>query len=179
MLLAEAERRSGVIARLAAAIVDEREPTRVRHSVEAMLRPRIFGSACGYEDGNDFDELRHDPAFKVAVGWLPRSGHDLASQPTLSRLENSVGARELYRMSEVLVELFLEGRDEPPAWVIIALDATDDPTHGQQQLSGFHGYYDEHCYLPLIVTARAGGGPDELLAVVLRPGRTGATGFCG
>lgn len=72
MLLAEAERRSGVIARLAAAIVDEREPARVRHSVEAMLRPRIFGSACGYEDGNDFDQLRSDPAFKPAVGATAR-----------------------------------------------------------------------------------------------------------
>jgi hypothetical protein len=77
-------------------------------------------------------------------------------------------------MSEVLVELFVEGQEKAPQWVFIDLDATDDPTHGQQQLTGFHGYYDEHCYLPLIVTARADGGPDELLALVLRPGKTHA-----
>ena len=77
-------------------------------------------------------------------------------------------------MSELLVDLFVEGQEQAPGWVIIDLDATDDPTHGQQQLTGFHGYYDEYCYLPLIVTARADGGPDELLAVVLRPGKTHA-----
>jgi len=176
MLVAEAERRRGVIKRLASVIEDSRDPRKVRHGIAEMLAQRVFGIACGYEDCNDFDDLRHDPALKVAVGRLPCTGHDLASQPTLSRLENSVGARELYRMSEVLVELFVEGHDEAPAWVIIDVDATDDPTHGQQQLTGFHGYYDEHCYLPLIVTARAGGGPDELLAVVLRPGKTHAGG---
>jgi hypothetical protein len=176
MLLAEAERKRGVIRRLASMIRDERDRCKVRHGIEEMLAQRILGIACGYEDCNDFDDLRYDPALKVAVGRLPRTGHELASQPTLSRLENSVGARELYRMSEVLVELFVEGRKEAPGWVIIDVDATDDPTHGQQQLTGFHGYYDEHCYLPLIVTARADGGPDELLAVVLRPGKTHAGG---
>jgi hypothetical protein len=176
MLVAEADRKLGMIRRLASMIHDERDPRKVRHGVEEMLAQRILGIACGYEDCNDFDDLRYDPALKVAVGRLPRTGHDLASQPTLSRLENSVGRSELYRMSEVLVELFVEGREEAPGWVIIDVDATDDPTHGQQQLTGFHGYYDEHCYLPLIVTARADGGPDELLAVVLRPGKTHAGG---
>lgn len=176
MLLAGAERKLGVIERLASVISDGRDPRKVRHGIEEMIAQRVLGIACGYEDCNDFDEMRHDPALKVAVGRLPGTGDDLASQPTLSRLENSVGARELYRMSEVLVELFVEGRDEAPGWVIIDVDATDDPTHGQQQLTGFHGYYDEHCYLPLIVTARADGGPDELLAVVLRPGKTHAGG---
>ncbi len=174
MLVAEAERKLGVIGRLASVIEDSRDRRKVRHGVGEMLAQRVFGIVCGYEDCNDFDEMRHDPALKVAVGRLPRSGQYLASQPTLSRLENSVGVRQLYRMSEVLVELFVEGQEQAPGWVIIDLDATDDPTHGQQQLTGFHGYYDEHCYLPLIVTARAGGGPDELLALVLRPGKTHA-----
>ena len=174
VLVAEAERKLGVIQRMASVIDDRRDPRKVRHGISEMLAQRVFGIACGYEDCNDFDDLFRDPALKVAVGRLPSTGHDLASQPTLSRLENSVGAGELYRMSEVLVDLFVEGRDQPPTWVIIDVDATDDPTHGQQQLTGFHGYYDEHCYLPLIVTARADGGPDELLATVLRPGRTHA-----
>src|SRR5690554_2064946 len=176
MLVEAANRKLGLIERLASVIEDERDPRKVRHGISEMLAQRIFAIACGYEDCNDFDDLCRDPALKVAVGRLPRTGHDLASQPTLSRLENSVGRSELYRMSEVLVELFVEGREEAPGWVIIDVDATDDPTHGQQQLTGFHGYYDEHCYLPLIVTARADGGPDELLAVVLRPGKTHAGG---
>lgn len=174
MLVAEAERKLGVIQRLASVVDDGRDPLKVRHGISEMLAQRIFALACGYEDCNDFDDLCRDPALKVAVGRLPSTGRNLASQPTLSRFENSVGAGELYRMSEVLVDLFVEGGKEPPAWVIIDLDATDDPTHGQQQLTGFHGYYDEHCYLPLIVTARADGGPDELLATVLRAGKAHA-----
>ena len=174
MLVEAANRKLGLIERLASVIEDERDPRKVRHGISEMLAQRIFAIACGYEDCNDFDDLSRDPALKVAVGRLPHTGHDLASQPTLSRFENSVGRSELYRMSEVLVDLFVEGRDEAPVWVIIDVDATDDPTHGQQQLTGFHGYYDEYCYLPLIVTARADGGPDELLATVLRPGRTHA-----
>ena len=174
MLVQAANRKLGLIERLASVIYDQRDPLKVRHGISDMLGQRIFAIACGYEDCNDFDDLCRDPALKVAVGRLPRTGHDLASQPTLSRFENSVGRSELYRMSEVLVDLFVEGRDEAPVWVIIDVDATDDPTHGQQQLTGFHGYYDEYCYLPLIVTARADGGPDELLATVLRPGRTHA-----
>ena len=174
MLVAEAERKLGVIQRLASVIDDRRDPRKVRHEIVEMLMQRVFAIACGYEDCNDFDDLCRDPALKVAVGRLPGSGDDLASQPTLSRLENSIGRGELYRMSEGLVDLFVEGREEPPTWVVIDLDATDDPTHGQQQLAEFHGYYDTHCYLPLIVTAQADGGPDELLATVLRRGRTHA-----
>ena len=174
VLVAEANKKLGLIDRFASVIEDERDPLRVRHGIAEMLMQRIFGIACGYEDCNDFDDLCRDPALKVALGRLPETGHDLASQPTLSRLENSVDAGELYRMSEVLVDLFVEGRDEPPTWVVIDLDATDDPTHGQQQLRGFDAHYDEHCYLPLIVTAQADGGPDELLATVLRPGRSHA-----
>ena len=139
MLVAEAERKLGVIQRFASVVDDGRDPLKVRHGILEMLAQRIFALACGYEDCNDFDDLCRDPALKVAVGRLPSTGRNLASQPTLSRFENSVGAGELYRMSEVLVDLFVEGGKEPPAWVIIDLDATDDPTHGQQQLTGFHG----------------------------------------
>lgn len=174
MLVARANRKLGLIQRLASAVNDRRDPRKVRHGIDEMLAQRIFAIACGYEDCNDFDDLCRDPALKVALGRLPRTGHDLASQPTLSRLENSIGRGELYRMSEVLVDLFVEGRDDPPTWVVIDMDATDDPTHGQQQLRGFDAHYDEHCYLPLIVTAQVDGGPDELLATVLRPGRSHA-----
>ena len=175
LLLAEAERRTGLIAGLAATIADDRDPAKVRHSIEVMLRQRIFAIACGYEDCNDFDELRADPAFKLAVGRLPAGERDLASQPTLSRFENSIGRGELLAISGVLLDQFVAGQEQAPTWVVLDFDATDDETHGQQQLSGFHGFYDEHCYLPLIVTARADGGPDELLAAVLRPGKSHAS----
>ncbi len=174
LLLAEAERRTGIVGALAAAIGDGRDPARVHHSIEAMLRQRIFAIACGYEDCNDFDELRSDPAFKLAVGRLPDGEPDLASQPTLSRFENSVSAGELLAMSAVLLDQFVARQERAPTWVVLDCDATDDETHGQQQLTGFHGFYDEHCYLPLIVTARVDGGCDELLATVLRPGRSHA-----
>ena len=173
MLLAEAEDKLGVIDRFAALLGDDRDPRKVRHSTQEMLRQRVFQICCGYEDCNDADDLRFDPAFKAAVGRLPQSGDDLASQPTLSRLENSVGVRELYQMSEVLVDLFVAGRDAP-RWVVLDIDATDDPTHGQQQLALYHGLYRKHCYLPLVVTARADGGPDQLLATVLRSGHSHA-----
>ncbi|MFO7948050.1 MAG: IS1380 family transposase [Armatimonadota bacterium] len=174
MLVEQAERRLGVVAKLASVIADDRDPRKVRHSVEEMLPQRVFQIACGYEDCNDANDLRFDPVFKSAVGWLPQSDPDLAAQPMLSRFADLIGRTELYRMSEVLVDAFVSGHDEAPNQVIINIDATDDPSHGQQQLAGFHGYYDEHCYLPLIVTAGADDRPDELLAAVLRPGNTHA-----
>lgn len=174
LLVKQAERQVGIIDRLNAAITDRRDQSKVRHSVAEMLRQRVFAIACAYEDCNDFDDMAADGALKCAVGRLPETDPDLASQPTLSRLENSVTANELYRMAEAFVEVFVEGQDEAPEQVIIDVDTTDDPTHGQQQLTAFHGYHDEYCYLPLIVTARADDGLDELLATVLRPGKTHA-----
>lgn len=172
MLLAEAENKLGLIERLAALLGDDRDPNRVRHSTNEMLRQRVFQICCGYEDCNDADDLRFDPAFKAAVGRLPQSGDDLASQPTLSRLENSVGPRELYRISELFIDLFIAEQGEPPERVVLDIDATDDPTHGQQQFAAFDGHYGQYCYVPLIVTARADDGPDQLLAAVLRAGKS-------
>jgi len=124
---------------------------------------------------NDFDALRSDPLFKLAVGRQPLTGADLGSQPTLSRLENAVGPKDLLRMSAALVEMFVEGRNgAPPQRIILDADATDDPTHGQQEFEFYHGYYDHHCYLPLLVYATADGGEQELVAAVLRPGNVHA-----
>lgn len=174
LLVERAERKVGIVDRFSTAITDRRDQKKVAHSVRQMLRQRVFAIACAYEDCNDFDDLAADGALKCAVGRLPETGADLASQPTLSRLENSVTATDLYRMAEAFVDVFIQGHDEVPKQVIIDIDATDDPTHGQQQLTTFHGYYDEYCYLPLIVTARADGGADELLATVLRSGKSHA-----
>jgi len=171
LLLREMDERLGLTVRLAGCLVDQRERSKVRHQVEELLRQRIYQIACGYEDCNDADWLRRDPALKIAVGRTPQ-GQDLASQPTLSRLENAVGWRECWRLSEQFIACYVERhRRQPPQRIVLDADATDDETHGRQQLSFFHGYFDEYCYLPLLVFAqREGKGEQELLAAVLRPG---------
>lgn len=175
MLVAAADRRLGLTRRLAACLEDAREAAKVRHSMAELLAQRVYQIAAGYEDCNDAGDLRRDPVLKTAVGRLPRTGADLASQPTLSRFENAVGRRELWRMAEVLVETFLaQHAGERPRRIILDFDATDDETHGQQQFAEFHGYYDEHCYLPLLVTAQVDEGPQELVVALLRRGRSHA-----
>jgi len=171
LLLRQLDERLGLTRQLAGGVVDRREQGKVRHEVLSMLRQRIYQIACGYEDCNDADHLRFDPALKLAVGRAPTEA-DLASQPTLSRLENAVGWRECWRMGEALLECSLQRhRARPPSRLILDLDATDDETHGHQQLAFFHGYYDEHCYLPLLVFAQAEGtGEQELIGALLRPG---------
>jgi len=174
-LLAALDRRLGLTERLARCLVDGRDQGRVRHRAVELLRQRIYQIACGYEDCNDADSLRADPALKLAVGRLP-SEDDLASQPSLSRLENAATRRALLAMSEQLVAHYCRRhRDRRPRTILLDADATDDETHGHQQLSFFHGFYDEHCYLPLLVFAQANGaGEQELLAAVLRPGNVHA-----
>ena len=174
-LLAALDRRLGLSKRLARCLTDARDPARVRHRVAELLRQRIYQIACGYEDCNDADSLRYDPVLKLAVGRLP-SEDDLASQPTLSRLENVVSARELLAMGEQLVTHYCERHAQaPPRTIILDADATDDECHGHQQLSFFHGFYNEHCYLPLLVFAQVEGvGEQELLAAVLRAGNVHA-----
>jgi len=175
LLLQQVDQQLGLTSRLAAAIRDERDPALVRQPLLTLLRQRIFGIACGYEDCNDFDALRADALFKLAAGRQPSSGAALASQPTLSRLENAVGAKDLLRMARALTQLFVERHQAaPPARIILDADATDDPTHGQQELEFYHGYYGEHCYLPLLVYATADGGEQDLVAAVLRPGNVHA-----
>jgi hypothetical protein len=179
--LAEVDRCSGLTKRLASCLRDRRQPSKVRQSLLDLLRQRVYQIACGYEDCNDADTLAADPVLKVACGRNPDTGHDLASQPTLSRFENSVSPGELYRLAEVFLDLFLESHRQPPQEIILDLDATVDPTHGQQQLTFFHGYYGTYCYLPMLVFAQADGEPHQLLAAVLRPGKVhaghGSVGF--
>ena len=183
VLLQRVDEQLGLTARLAQCLRDERDQNLVEQSVLDLLRQRIFGIVCGYEDCNDFDTLRTDALFKLAVGRQPLTGADLGSQPTLSRLENAVGPKDLLRMSAALVEMFVEGHHgAPPQRIILDADATDDPTHGQQEFEFYHGYYDHHCYLPLLVYATADGGEpaclerseQELVAAVLRPGNVHA-----
>ena len=171
ILLAQVDQALGLTARMASVVDDARQPGKVRHSIHDLVRQRVLQIAAGYEDCNDADRLRGDPMLKLAAERLPESDPDLASQPTLSRWENSVGRRELYKLAQVPFELFLaRHRAAPPKRITLDLDVTDDETHGQQQLTFFHGHYDEHCFLPLVVTATLDDGSQELLAFLLRPG---------
>jgi Transposase DDE domain group 1 len=171
MLLAAAERRLGLADRLAAAIRDPRDPDRITHSLADILRARMFAIACGYEDADDLDRLRTDPAFKLACGRLPDTGPDLCSQPTLSRVENLPDLRTVVRLGQVLVDLWLSSYDTPPESVTLDIDDTLDVVHGRQQLSLFNAHDDERCFLPIHIYDTATGRP---VAVILRPGKTPA-----
>lgn len=169
MLLAQAECRLGIGGKLAAAIPDHRDPDRTVHRLADILRARIFAIACGYEDADDLDSLRFDPAFKLACGRLPDSGRDLCSQPTVSRWENAPDLRSVIRLGRVLLDLWLASYPAPPAEVTLDIDDTCDVVHGHQQLSLFNAHYDERCFLPIHVYDTATGRP---VAVILRPGKT-------
>ncbi len=175
LLVRQMDRRLGLTQALACCLHDPREPGKVQHTLPALVRQRVYQICQGYEDANDATTLRSDPALKLAVGRAP-SEPDLASQPTLSRLEQRVGWRECWRMSVALVQSYVQRhRAHPPTRIVLDGDATDDPTHGQQELTFFHGYYETHCYLPLLFFAQAEGeGEQELLAAVLRPGNSHA-----
>ena len=122
-----------------------------QHTLLEMVRSRVFGIIAGYEDQNDHDALRSDAIFKLLADRLPDED-DLASQPTLSRFENAVSARSLLRLEEWFITRFVESFDEPPREVTLDADVFDDPTHGAQQLTLFHGYYKQYQYLVRAIT---------------------------
>ncbi|BAR55653.1 putative transposase [Bradyrhizobium diazoefficiens] len=169
MLLAMAERRLGLADNLARVFPDRRDPTRVVHSLVDMFRARMFAICCGYEDADDLDHLRSDPAFKLACGRLPDTGRDLCSQPTLSRLENAPRLRDVIRLTYILVDAWMDSYPREPASVTLDIDDTCDVVHGHQQLSLFNAHYDERCFLPIHVYDTEKSRP---VAVVLRPGKT-------
>src|SRR5258708_20525533 len=153
MLLAMAERRLGLADKLARVFPDRRDPTRVVHSLVDMFRARIFAIACGYEDADDLDRLRFDPAFKLACGRLPDSGRDLCSPPTVSRWENAPSLRDLIRLMGVMVDLYCASYTIPPAAVSPDIADTVDVVHSHQQLSPFNPPYHNPSSLPLPVHA--------------------------
>jgi len=164
LLLREADRALGVTERLAEALGDRRDPCRITHSTGELLSQRIFGIALGYEDLCDHNELREDAGLQTAAGRDPGAGKPLASAPTLCRMEKGVERSTLVRMSELLVELFIESHMEPPEELVLDFDATDDELHGEQEGRFYHGYYGCHCYLPLYVFC----GDQPLLALLRR-----------
>lgn len=172
LLLREIDQAQGFVHSMCKALCDPRDPAKVRHEQLELLRQRIFAIAAGYEDCNDHDTLKFDPALKTAVGRLPQSGQELASQPTLSRFENRTTHADLRRLSDSLIQAYLKAHPGPRTLIALDVDATDDPTHGQQQFSFFHGYYDQHMYHPLLIFDAVSGFP---LAAVLRPGNSHAS----
>ena len=169
MLLAMADRRVGVAEKLSCVFPERRDPARIVHSLADVIRARIFAIACGYEDGNDLDHLRGDPAFKLACGRLPDTERDLCSQPTVSRLENAPRLHEAIRLSYALVDMWMDSYQQAPRAVTLDIDDTVDVVHGRQQLSLFNAHYDEHCFLPIHVYDTERSRP---VAVILRPGKT-------
>lgn len=177
LLLREIDRRLDLIPRVAEAIPDPRDPFYTTHTQEEILTSRIFGIAAGYEDANDHQTLRHDPAFQVAAGRTPaqndyseQSGNvPLASPSTHSRFENRIAYKDIFKLHEILVDVFLESFDETPDEIILDYDATDDAVHGNQQGRYFNGFYDSYCFLPLYVFCG-----DQILVSYLRPSSVGA-----
>jgi Transposase DDE domain group 1 len=173
--LDQAENLLGLCAVFATGIPEWRRGP-VRHTVATLIRQRVFQIACGYEDQDDADVLRTDPLLKLVCGQLPETGRDLASQPTFSRLENAVDRRTCYRLALALGEVYLRERERDgiPTRIILDIDGTDDPTHGQQEGSAYHGYYRQHMLHPLLIFD---GETSQLITAVLRPGNThGSTG---
>jgi Transposase DDE domain group 1 len=180
ILLKVCDERLHLTGRLAECIVDRRQPGKVEHSIQDLVRQRLYGIACGYADANDAARLAEDPIQKLLLDRDPVQGASLASQPTLSRFENAPRRAELYRMGETLAESVIERhrqrlRGQKVRHIRIDLDPTDDPTHGGQQLSFFNGHYDTWCYLPMAGFLTFNGEPDQyLFCYVLRPGNAPA-----
>jgi len=172
LLIRQLDERVMITERVIAALTDRRDQRYIDHALITLLRQRIYQLAAGYEDCNDATTLRTDPVFKLCCDRTPEASDVLASQPTLSRLENSITGRELYRLAETLLELYVTKFTKAPRRIILDIDSTDDPTYGAQQLSFFNGFYREHMYHPLLVFDGLRG---DLLAAVLRPGNAGAS----
>jgi hypothetical protein len=163
LLLGQLDKGLGLIGRFAECFCDRRDPRFVEHRIETLVGQRVFGLALGYEDLNDHDELRKDPVFAVLAGKLEAWRSDcepLAGKSTLNRLEHTpkrFGAKyhkidcDFAKVDALLVNLFLEAHPKPPKEIVLDLDATDIPLHGNQEGRHFHGYYDNWCYLPLYV----------------------------
>ncbi len=158
VLLRQTDHRLDLLPRLAQCFLDGRDPDRVQHSVQEMISQRVYGLALGYEDINDHEQLRSDPLFSVLAG-REELEKPLAGKSTLNRLELGDGREDRYKkitfwkqgIDELLVEVFIESQERSPEQIVLDVDTTDLPLHGQQEGRFFHGYYDSYCYLPLFI----------------------------
>ena len=182
ILLKACDERLGLSTAITACLRDARQQAKVAHSYAEIFRQRMFGIACGYADGNDAARLADDPVFKLLAGRDPVTGSALASQATLSRFENAVSSAELLRMSEALAAAVIKRHrrcKRKVRRITIDLDPTEDPTHGEQQLSFFNWHYDSWCYLPLAGFLSFDNEPDQyLFCYALRAGNAVAKTGC-
>lgn len=169
VILREIADRLGLAAVIAEPIYDRRDPSRVRHSYVEMVTARMLAIAAGYEDCDDLDQLRFDPAFKIGCGRAPETGADLMSQPTLSRLENASDWRALARIGLGLIDLFCRSFRRPPASIVLDIDETYDAVHGEQQLSMFNAHAGTTCFQPIVIFDGVTGRP---VTALLRPGKS-------
>ena len=168
LLLRGVDRQIGLTARLAAAIHDKRHQSYIDHPLRDLLAQRIYQIASGYMDGNDANSLRRDPLFKLSVERSPLDAEqDLASAPTFSRLEHQIDRKDLSRFTRALVDHFIASYPEPPPAIVLDIDHSDDPTHGQQEFTFYNHYYKSYCYLPLFIFE---GTSHALVSAYLRPG---------
>jgi hypothetical protein len=145
LFLRQADKKLGLIDAMTACMEDRRQASKVEHPLRDVMAARVFAIAAGYEDANDLDRLRSDPALKAACERLP-SHPNLASQPTISRWENTVRPRDLLGMGMAMAERVVAQLPGNTRRVVLDMDATEDACHGQQGLEGFNAFYDEHCY---------------------------------
>jgi hypothetical protein len=172
LFIRQADNSLQLTAGISGCIEDRRDVRYADHDMQTLLRQRVYQIVAGYEDCNDATQLRKDPALKAACDRL-LSDKDLASQPTLSRLENSVTTKDLYRIGQQFLHLYIRrNRKRKPKRIILDLDGTDDPTYGNQQLTFFHGYYDQYMYHPLVIYDADTG---ELITIALRAGNRHAS----
>src|SRR5499425_2414259 len=172
VLLKDIDDQLGLTHHLAAVLSDPRDPRRIHFTVEDLLKQRVFQIAAGYEDANDANTLRDDPIFKLMLDRLPETGTPLASQPTISRLENRVSRTEIYRMARVLLEQFITSYAKAPQVIVLDVDDTEDPVHGEQEQARYDGYYGGYCFMPLHLYEGLSG---RLITTILKAKRfTGA-----
>ena len=168
LLLREAERKRGVCQRLAAAMPDNRDPNRILHTMHEMLMARASAIVCGYEDANDLNRLRHDPLMKLAVGRCPETGDPLASQPTISRMENSPSKTDAARAALAMVDQFCASVT-PGEVEMFDIDDSFCAAHGGQQLAFWNAHHDERGFANMHIYHVGSGAP---VAIILRPART-------
>ncbi len=166
LLLGQADRKMKLLEEVARSISDVRDSSRIEHSMLTMLRQRVYGIALGNEDLNDHDFLRNDPAWQAAIGQEV----SMASSPTLCRFENSVDRHAAIEIHRILADRFIKSFKKAPKELILDVDATDNPIHGEQVGRFFHGYYQGYCFLPLYVTC----GDAVLVSYLRRSSRDGA-----
>jgi len=171
LLLKQADEQLGLSRWFARCLPDARNAGRLMHSRMEQVQQRIFQIAMGYEDCNDADRLRDDPLLKTVCGRLPADTDGLSSQPTLSRLENEVNAKAINSLCQSFEQAYVDALPADTSLVVLDIDPTDDETHGHQQLTFFHGFYDQHMYHPLLVFDAQSG---QLITVLLRPGNAHA-----